>query len=127
MPPSYALLADSVLLLHGAIVVFIVLVPLLVVIGNRRRWHWVNLRWLRGLHLVAMAVVVLQAWLGRICGLTVLESWLRRRAGQQGYETGFIAHWVHQILFYDMPLWVFGVLYTLFGLFVLWTWWRYPP
>lgn len=127
MTPSPALLADAVLLLHGAIVVFIVLGPLAVVVGNRLHWHWVNLRWLRVLHLAGIAVVVLQAWLGRYCGLTVLESWLRSEAGQRGYETSFVAHWMHELLFFDVPLWAFGALYTLFGLLVLWTWWRYPP
>jgi hypothetical protein len=31
------------------------------------------------------------------------------------------------MLYYDAPPWVFGLVYTLFGLAVLWLWWRFPP
>lgn len=123
----YAVLADAVLLLHIAVVVFIVLGLPVIVIGNHVAWHWVNRRALRALHLAAIGVVVLQAWLGRYCGLTVLESWLRRQAGQRGYERTFIAHWAHAILYYDAPLWVFALAYSGFGALVAWAWWRYPP
>jgi hypothetical protein len=71
--------------------------------------------------------VVLQAWLGRYCGLTVLESSLREKAGQAGYEHSFIEYWVQRLLHYEGPLWVFGVLYTVFGVLVAWAWWRFPP
>lgn len=125
IPP--ALLADAVLLLHLAVVAFIVLGLALILVGGRRGWRWVRRRWLRLLHITAIAVVVAQAWLGRYCGLTVLESWLRRQAGQPAYERSFVAHWVHRLLYYDAPMWVFALLYTLFGLLVLWAWRRYPP
>ena len=69
---SYQTLADAVLLLHFAVVVFVVLGLPAVIVGNWRRWAWVNQLWWRLAHLLAIAVVVLQAWLGRYCGLTVL-------------------------------------------------------
>lgn len=127
MPIPHALLADAVLLLHLAVVAFIVLGLPLILVGGRRGWRWVRRRWLRLLHIAAIAVVVAQAWLGRYCGLTVLESWLRRQAGQPAYERSFVAHWVHRLLYHDAPMWVFALLYTLFGLLVLWAWRRYPP
>lgn len=127
MSIPHALLADAVLLLHLAVVAFIVLGLPLILVGGRRGWRWVRQRWLRLLHIAAIAVVVAQAWLGRYCGLTVLESWLRRQAGQPAYERSFAAHWVHRLLYHDAPMWVFALLYTLFGLLVLWAWRRYPP
>jgi polyferredoxin len=72
-------------------------------------------------------VVVLQAWLGELCPLTILESWLRVRAGQHGYPAGFIAHWLHRLLYWEAPLWVFGLAYSAFGALVLLAWWRWPP
>lgn len=120
-------LADAVLALHVAVVLFVVLGLVLVVLGNRLGWRWVNHLWFRLAHLTAIAVVVLQAWFGVICPLTTLEMWLRRQAGQTGYEGSFMEHWLQQLLYYDAPAWVFIALYSVFGLLVLASWWRYPP
>lgn len=124
---SPALLADAVLLLHAALVAFVVLGLPLVGLGNARGWSWVNSRWLRGLHLLTIAVVVGESWLGIECPLTTLEAWLRLQAGQDTHGQGFIAHWVGRLLFYEAPAWVFTSVYTGFGLLVAWTWWRWPP
>ena len=106
---------------------FVVLGLPAVLVGNWRGWAWANWLWWRVVHLLAIGVVVLQAWLGRYCGLTVLESSLREKAGQVGYEHGFIEYWVQRLLYYEGPLWVFALLYTIFGALVAWAWWRYPP
>lgn len=119
--------ADLVLLLHLAVVVFVVGGLAAILWGSRRGWRWVDRPGPRLLHLAAIAVVVLQSWLGQDCPLTVLESWLRVRGGGSGYDRGFIEQWVHAVLFFDAPAWVFTLAYTLFGLAVLWAWWRHPP
>ncbi len=123
----YQTLADVVLLLHLGVVLFVVLGLPIIVIGNRLRWSWVNARGWRLAHLVAIAVVALQAWFDRYCPLTVIESTLRQRAGQAGYEASFVQHWVERLIYYQAPLWVFALVYTAFGLLVAWAWWRYPP
>lgn len=123
----YAALADAVLLLHFAVVLFVIGGLPAIVIGNRMGWAAVNARAFRLAHLAAIAIVVAQAWLGQYCFLTVVESWLRAQAGQAGYDRSFVQHWIHQLLFYEAPLWQFAVAYTLFGLGVVWAWLRYPP
>ena len=123
----YRLLADLVLTVHFGIVAFVVGGLVLVVVGNLRGWRFVNGWWFRLAHLAAIAVVVAQAWLGVACPLTTLESALRENAGEAGYETSFIEHWLTAILFYEAPPWVFTAAYTLFGLVVAAAWWRYPP
>ncbi len=123
----YQALADAILLFHLTIVLFVILGLPVIVLGNKAGWRWVNsLPW-RIAHLLAIAIVVLQAWLGQYCALTMLESYLRKQAGQTGYETSFIEYWVQRILYYDAPLWIFAVVYTGFALLVAWAWWRYPP
>ncbi len=124
---DYRLLADAVLTLHAAIVVFVVGGLALVVAGNLRGWRFVNDWWFRLAHLAAIAVVVAQAWLGVACPLTTLESWLRVRAGQAAYEASFVEYWLQRVLYYDASPWVFTAGYTLFGLAVLASWWRFPP
>lgn len=123
----HARLADAVLLLHLGVVVFIVGGLALVFAGNALGWTWVNRRSFRRLHVLAIGVVVALSWLGQTCPLTALESWLRARSGQAGYEAGFIQHWVHAILFFEAPAWVFTLLYTAFGGLVALAWWRFPP
>jgi Protein of Unknown function (DUF2784) len=123
----YQALADAVLLLHVAVVAFVVLSLPAILIGNWRGWRWVNNLWFRSAHLLAIAVVVLQAWLGQHCALTELESWLRLRAGDVGYDRSFVEHWVQQVLYHRAPLWVFALIYSGFGAAVAWAWWRFPP
>jgi len=123
----YRTLADAVLVLHFGIVVFVVGGLLLVVAGNLLRWRWVNNGWFRLAHVAAIAVVVVQAWLGQVCPLTALESWLRAKAGAPIYRQSFIEHWVQRLLYYEAPLWVFALAYTAFGLLVVLAWWAFPP
>ena len=100
---------------------------MVVVAGNLRGWHWVNGWSFRLAHLAAIAIVIVQAWLGQHCPLTTLESWLRVQAGSPSYTKSFIEHWVQRIIFYEAPFWVFTLVYTVFGLLVLVAWWYFPP
>lgn len=123
----YQLLADIVLATHLGLVLFVIGGLVAIVVGNFYRWRFVNSGWFRTAHLAAIAVVVAQAWLGIVCPLTTLESWLRVKAGGTGYETSFIEHWVTRFLYYDAPAWVFTAAYTVFGLAVAAAWWQFPP
>jgi hypothetical protein len=125
----YRLAADLVLYLHVAFVVFVVAGLLLIVVGHFAGWRWIRNGGFRLAHLAAIAVVVLQAWLGVLCPLTILEMWLREKAGDAVYPGSFIAHWVEQVLYYDAPAWVFTLSYSAFGLLVLasWIWIRPLP
>lgn len=123
----YQLLADAVLALHVAIVVFVLGGLVLIIAGNLRRWRWVNAWWFRLAHLGAIGFVVAQAWLGATCPLTTLEMWLRQNARAATYSGSFIEHWLSRLLYYQAPWWAFAIAYTLFGLLVLATWLLFPP
>lgn len=119
--------ADFVLLLHFAVVVFVVGGLVLIIAGNMRGWRWVNGLWFRLAHLGAIGTVAAESWFGITCPLTALEIWLRSEAGEALYSVSFIEHWLHRLLFYNAPSWVFVIGYSLFGLLVLVTWWYFPP
>ena len=123
----YQQLADAVLLIHFAVVLFVIGGMVVIVAGNGRGWRWVNGWGFRLSHLGAIGIVVVQAWLGRYCPLTVLESWLRVQAGEAPYRASFIEHWVQKLIYFDAPLWVFAGAYTVFGVLVILAWWRFPP
>lgn len=121
-------LANLVLVLHVVVVLFVVGGLVLIVLGNWRRWSWVNAWWFRLAHLAAIAVVVAESWFGIVCPLTTLEAWLRVRAGAPLYGgSGFVEHWLQRLLYYDAPAWVFTLGYTAFALLVGLAWWRFPP
>lgn len=117
----YALLADAVLVLHAAFVVFVVL-GLALIYAGARRWQWVRNPWFRAAHLAAIGIVMAQSWIGMICPLTTLEQALRTWAGESTYTGGFIAHWLERLLYWQVPDWVFTMAYTLFAALVIASW-----
>jgi len=123
----YQLLADAVLMLHFAIVVFVVGGLVYTIVGNLRGWRWANAPWFRLAHLVAVAVVVAQTWFGATCPLTSLEFWLRTHARAATYSGSFIEHWLQRLLYYEAPTWVFTLGHSIFGLLVAVTWRYFPP
>jgi hypothetical protein len=116
------LAADAVLLLHVLFVIFVITGLVAVLVGRIAGWPWVRNWWFRILHLAAIGVVVLQAWLGRICPLTILEMWLREQAGDATYAGSFVSHWLESILYYRAPAWVFIAAYTAFAALVVLAW-----
>ena len=129
MTPSswYLVAADALLLLHVVFVLFVVVSLPLILVGGRRGWSWVRRPGFRYTHLAAIAVVVLQSWLGRICPLTTWEMALREQAGDATYAGAFMAHWLAELLYYQAPAWVFAVAYTLFASLVVFAWFRVAP
>lgn len=85
----YRILADVVLILHLAFVLFVVLGGLLVL-------RWPRLAWL---HVPAATWGVLVALVGWPCPLTPLENHLRQLGGQSGYGGGFIEHYIVGLIY----------------------------
>jgi len=104
----HALLADALLVAHFAIVAFIVGGLVLVWIGAAAGWAWVRNRWFRYAHLAAIAFVAAEALLGYACPLTVWEDLLRGGVRPES----FVGRWVHRLLYYQAPEWVFAALYA---------------
>ncbi len=85
----YSQLADLAVLLHFGFVLFVVFGGLLLL-----RWRWIV--WL---HLPAALWGALIEFGGWICPLTHLENRWRRAAGEQGYDAGFVEHYVLPVLY----------------------------
>jgi hypothetical protein len=124
---AYLVAADLVLLVHALFVAFVVVGLVLILAGKPLGWSWVRNPWFRAAHLAAIAVVVLQAWLGIVCPLTTWEMALRAKGGDAVYAGAFVAHWLDALLYYQAPPWVFAVAYTLFGALVVLSWFRVRP
>ena len=82
-------IADLVVAIHFAFVLFVVLGGLLVL-----RWRWVAF-----LHVPA---ALWGAWIelaGRICPLTPLENTLRTAGGGAAYQGDFVEHYILPVLY----------------------------
>lgn len=121
------LLADVILILHALFVAFVVLGLFVVYVGSLLNWQWVRNRAFRIVHLCAIGYVVIQAWLGVVCPLTTWEMRLRAEVGAATYSGSFIQHWLHSLLYFTLPEWVFVVVYTLFGSLALASWFVVRP
>jgi len=85
----YFALADAILILHLAFILFVVLGGFLVL------WR----RWLIRLHLPVVVWGVLIEFAGWICPLTPLENWLRMQGGDRGFSGGFINHYLVSLIY----------------------------
>lgn len=119
-----ALLADLVLVLHVAYVLFVVGGLFAIWLGYALGWRWVRNRLFRTLHVAAIGLVAIEAIIGVMCPLTLLEDWLR--PGAAGGRS-FVQRWLHALLFYDWPPWVFTALYVGFAAIVASTFVLLPP
>jgi hypothetical protein len=85
----YRLLAEVVVILHFAFVLF-------VLFGGLLAWWKPGLAWL---HLPAAAWGAAIEFGGWICPLTPLEGWLRLKAGASAYDSDFIGHYILPVLY----------------------------
>jgi hypothetical protein len=85
----FRLAAEAVLLAHLAFIVFALLGAVLAV-------------WWRRIVIVHLPAAAWGAWVeisGRFCPLTLLENYLRIKAGQSGYAESFIEHYLLAIIY----------------------------
>jgi len=88
---SEARLADLIVLLHVAFVLF-------VLFGGFLSVKWPRAMWL---HMPAAAWGVVVEFTGSTCPLTPLENRLREQSGQSFYRSDFITHYILPILYSD--------------------------
>jgi len=117
----HRLLADLVLILHLAFVVFVLCGGLLVL-----KW-----RWIAWLHLPAAfwgAVVEFTGW---ICPLTPIENWLRAQGGEATYSSDFIAQYLLLLLYpEDLTRGIqllLGTMVVVLNAAVYWWLWQRQP
>ncbi|HZI33861.1 MAG TPA: DUF2784 domain-containing protein [Candidatus Binatia bacterium] len=122
-------LADVVLMIHAAFIVFVVGGLVLIWVGGFRGWAFVRNLWFRAAHLAAIGVVVAESLSGVVCPLTVWEDKLRLLAGDQARSAGssFIQDWVHRLIFFDLNERTFTIIYLGFFLAVALSLWLIPP
>jgi len=85
----WSFLADCLVVIHFAFTAF-------AIFGGFLSWRW---RWVALVHLPALAWGCWVEVSHSICPLTPLENHLRHLGGEAGYRGGFLAHYLHRILY----------------------------
>lgn len=123
MPPTVlTALAFAVLALHVAVIAFNVFGLIAIPLGAQRGWTFVRVFWWRALHLVLLAAVALQALFGRACFLTLWQAALEQDAGAAASREPLIARWIDSVIFWNLPIWFFAVLYLAVWIYALALW-----
>ena len=118
-----AALGQAVLAFHLLVIAFNVAGLVVIPIGGRLGWRFVRLRWLRLAHLASLAVVALQAVLGRACFLT---DWQAALTGGGAHDP-LVMRWVNSLVYWPLPMWVFTAMYVAVFAYVVALWWWVPP
>lgn len=89
MGKLYAALADLVVAIHFAFVVFVVLGGVLAI-------KWTRFAWV---HIPAAVWGIVIEFAGWVCPLTPLENLLREKSGAPGYSGSFVEHYLEPLLY----------------------------
>ncbi|MCC5789224.1 MAG: DUF2784 domain-containing protein [Opitutales bacterium] len=82
-------LAQLVVGIHFLFILYALLGALVV-------WRWPKTVWLHVPVFLWAGLIIMGGW---ICPLTPLEITLREKAGQEGYDTGFIEHYLFRVIY----------------------------
>lgn len=85
----YGILADIVVVLHFAFILFVVFGALIAL-----RWSWAPF-----IHLPAVIWGAYIEFQGVVCPLTPLEVYLRKLTGEEGYSGGFIENYLLPVIY----------------------------
>jgi uncharacterized protein DUF2784 len=114
----YRALADLVVVIHMAFVLFAALGGFLALKWRRAAWF----------HIPAAIWAALIEFAGWECPLTPLENWLRRLGGEAGYQTSFIERYLIPLIYpasFTRSLHiVLGFLVLSVNLAIYWMVWR---
>ena len=112
-----------VLAVHLAVIGFNLFGLVAIPLGAALGWGWVRILWWRALHLASLAVVALQALLGRACFLT---DWQDVLTGGGAHDP-LIMRWVNGLIFWPLPMWAFTAAYVAVFAYVVGLWRFVPP
>ncbi|MBU6419759.1 MAG: DUF2784 family protein [Proteobacteria bacterium] len=110
------MLAEVILVLHVLVILFNVAGLAVIPLGAWRGWRFVRIAWLRLLHLALLGLVAAQALAGRACILTI---WQQSLTGNHASPQPLIMHWVDHLIYWNLPMAFFQLLYSAVFLYVV--------
>jgi hypothetical protein len=123
----YAIVADLIVAIHIAYVIYVVGGLIAILIGCWRGRKWVRNPWFRVTHLLAILIVVAEIFLKLNCPLTIWENQARAAAQQPVDGSAFMDRLLHFILIGDAPRWLINGSYLGFGIAIVAAFYFAPP
>jgi len=117
------IIADTILLIHFLIIIFIVSLFLLIPISYKLNWEFLKKKQIRVVHVLLISIVTIETIVGVHCPLTILENKFRGIF----VNTSFISSIVKEIIFWELPSIYFLIAYILCFFWTIFLWWKYPP
>ena len=117
------LIANFVLSVHFLLAFLITSGFFIIPIGYKFRWNWVKNLKIRTIHVIAIFIVTSETILGITCPLTSIENSFRIIYNSES----FMAYWVREILFWNLPTELFFLLYSVFLIWTIVMWKLFPP
>jgi len=127
MPTVFYCGAIAVAVIHFAYAAYLLIGYFATLIGWQRGWEWTRNFWFRASHAIMIFVVVLRVWFGGTCPLTLLEKYMRQRAGMASYDGEFIRHYLQEWFQLSSATSSYHLLYTLFFCSVISLFYLWPP
>jgi len=115
---------EAVLAVHIAIILFNVFGLVAVPVGALCNLRFVHIRWWRVLHVLSLAAVAAQARAGQACFLTI---WQDELAALEQPTAPLIVRWINQVVYWQLPIWIFAALYVLVFVYAIALLWLVPP
>ena len=113
----------AIVAIHGGIIVFNILGLIAIPLGAWQHWRFVREPVWRWLHVASLSVVALQAGLGRACFLTVWQDELTGTVA----APPLIVRTINAIIYWPLPIWVFGTIYLAIFVYACALLWLVPP
>ena len=123
----YSLLANLIVVIHIAYVVYVVGGLVAILIGALRGRKWILNPWFRVTHLLAILIVVVEIFLKLNCPLTNWENSARAAAQQPVDGSAFMDRFLSFILIGSAPGWLIDSMYYVFAVAIVATFFLVPP
>jgi hypothetical protein len=123
----YSLLANLIVVIHIAYVVYVVGGLVAILIGALRGRKWIRNPWFRVTHLLAILIVVVEIFLKLNCPLTTWENSVRAAAQQPVDGSAFMDRFLSFILIGSAPGWLIDSVYYVFAVAIVATFFLAPP
>jgi len=120
---SGAVVAGLVLAAHLGVIAFNIFGLVAIPLGGWLGWRFVRARGWRLLHLASLAIVAVQALLGRACFLT---TWQDELAGAPE-QAPLVARVINGLIYWPLPLWAFTTAYVVIFVYAAALWLLVPP
>src|ERR1041385_1557570 len=123
----YSVLADLIVVIHIAYVVYVVGGLVAILIGVWRGRRWIRNPWFRITHLLAILIVITEIILKLNCPLTTWENSARTAAQQPVDGSAFMDRLLTFILIGSAPRWLINGMYFVFAIAIAATFILAPP